>query len=363
MNARLPLRLILLVLSSLLALGLAEAMASFVLYAPLASTLVPRRATHRLQKVYMDWTRHIVQFEPACAQFDQQLFYVLRPGECRFRNLEYDTTIRINSAGFRDDEEALESPDVAVLGDSFAMGWGVDVSDTFARVLAQRTGLKVLNTGVSSYGTVREKIGLTRVRSDHLKYLVIQYCPNDKDENLLFYLRGNTNRTLSEDQFERVLRWYHDNRSYYPGRSLDLLSSHRIFGRLLGYGAESTVLFEDSWTEADREAQAKLPPLTEAEAFVNALVHAGRPLPESLRKIIVFSVNSRSVANQDMIDDLQTMKAAHRLDDVHAEIVILRASDFITPEHYYLMDDHLKPTGHAAIANAVAAQLKAREIR
>ena len=268
--------------------------------------------------------------------------------------------LRINSAGFRDDEEALRSPEVVVLGDSFAMGWGVTAPETFTSLLRRRTDLTILNTGVSSYGTVREKIAMSRVSLNNLKYLVVQYGPNDKDENLLFYLRNNTNRTLPQDQFDRVLRWYRESRRYYPGRSLDLLMSHQVFGRVFGPPEQSEVTFSDSWTEPDRQAQKERPPVTEAEAFVNALVHAGAPLPKSLRKIIVFSLDSYSPADQQMIDGLRAMKAAHRLDDISPEFVILRASDFITRKHYYLVDDHLRPMGHTAIADVLASRLQAK---
>jgi hypothetical protein len=352
-------RIAVIVASTFIALVVVEAMAGVILFRELPHLRLPQRAIWRLRRINMDWTRSIVQFEPACTQFDKELFYVLRPGECRFRNLEFDTTLRINSGGFRDAEAALKSPDVVVLGDSFAMGWGVDASETFSSLLGQRTGLKVLNTGVSSYGTVREKIGLSRVALDRLKYLVIQYCPNDKDENLLFYLRGNINRTLTESQYDTVRRWYRDSRTYYPGRNVDLLLPHRLFASLFGRGNDIDVMFEDSWTAADRQLQKEKPHVTEEEAFVNALISAGQPLPASLRKIVVFSLDVYSSADQKMIDGLEAMKASHMLDQIRAEVVILRVPKYIDSSQYYLIDGHLKPGGHAVLADVLASQIQA----
>ena len=51
------------------------------------------------------------------------------------------------SAGTRDEEATLEAPDVIVLGDSHAMGWGVEQDETLPQVLARMTGLKVLERG------------------------------------------------------------------------------------------------------------------------------------------------------------------------------------------------------------------------
>ncbi len=68
--------------------------------------------------------------------------------------------IQINSAGFRDTEHPLEKePDVyriAVIGDSFTFGMGVDLKDTYAKKLEQlirneKVRCEVLNCGVIGY--------------------------------------------------------------------------------------------------------------------------------------------------------------------------------------------------------------------
>ena len=82
----------------------------------------------------------------------------------------------MNRLGLRDDEASLRAPAVVVLGDSYAMGWGVAQDETIAEVIERETGLRALNAGIASYGTVREMRLLDRIDTSRLRYLVIQYC-------------------------------------------------------------------------------------------------------------------------------------------------------------------------------------------
>lgn len=53
----------------------------------------------------------------------------------------------INSLGVRDDEAALNNPEIVVVGDSQAMGWAVGREQTFPALIGKQTGKKILNTG------------------------------------------------------------------------------------------------------------------------------------------------------------------------------------------------------------------------
>ena len=76
--------------------------------------------------------------------------------------LERVTHIRINSQGFRDYEYAVEKPEgifrIIVIGDAFTFGQGVEMEETYAKVLEKRlndrmdeTSFEVLNFGVPGY--------------------------------------------------------------------------------------------------------------------------------------------------------------------------------------------------------------------
>src|ERR1051325_11062522 len=55
--------------------------------------------------------------------------YKMKPGECRLKNIEYDTVINHNASGYRVTTPA-PTYQVAVLGDSHAYGFGVTDEDT-----------------------------------------------------------------------------------------------------------------------------------------------------------------------------------------------------------------------------------------
>jgi hypothetical protein len=61
--------------------------------------------------------------------------------------------------GFRGDHSAGEAP-IVMLGDSFALGWGVEEEDTIEEVLSAEVGLDVANLGVSGYAPQQALLAL-----------------------------------------------------------------------------------------------------------------------------------------------------------------------------------------------------------
>ena len=58
---------------------------------------------------------------------------------------DYDVTVRINARGLRDDKDVARATtnDIAVVGDSFAWGWGVQAEERFSDRLQKLTGKRV----------------------------------------------------------------------------------------------------------------------------------------------------------------------------------------------------------------------------
>tara|TARA_B100000686_G_scaffold158840_1_gene166476 strand:- start:1765 stop:2883 length:1119 start_codon:yes stop_codon:yes gene_type:complete len=89
--------------------------------------------------------------------------YELRPG---FSGKTYDATLKINSNGFRDLERPIsqgnDSYRIAILGDSITFGVGVEMEETFPKILENKLNkvlkfpVQVFNLGVNSYNTVTE---------------------------------------------------------------------------------------------------------------------------------------------------------------------------------------------------------------
>lgn len=123
---------------------------------------------------------------PGCIEPDSDLIYVPSRGTCAFDDIEFKTTLTFAGEG-RDTGPKPAGVGIAVIGDSHTMGWGVNDRETFAAHLQAMSGRPVYNLGVASYGTARELIRLKKSGVlDKVDTVVLQYCNNDRGENLKF---------------------------------------------------------------------------------------------------------------------------------------------------------------------------------
>lgn len=294
-----------------------------------------------VQQVYRHFNRSLIQFDPSCAQYDPFVTYTLRPGVCTFENLEFRTEISVNRLGLRDDNAALEGPEVIVLGDSHAMGWGVEGDDAFPRVVAKRTGLRVLNAAISSYGTVREVTLLDRLDTSRLRVLVIQYSDNDVVENQVFRSHDNYLPITPRHRYEEIVRYYGAQRSYYPGKYVI-----RLFLKLTRLER----------AEPDSPVVSPVSPAEEASLFLNAVQHAGHVQLDQLR-IVVLDVDQNFERARSFIVALG--EASRRSDSssyIH-QLIALDTTAIVGPDDFYVLDDHLTMQGHKTIGDALAEEV------
>ena len=164
---------------------------------------------------------------------DEQLCYKLVPNfEGQLASpAEYRITVSTNSLGFRDDEiRAKEKDRIVVVGDSFALGIGVEEEETFSTLLERKlTEYEVINTGVPSYETWREKRYLQQSKLEP-DIVILAFFHND--------INGNENENICTSN---VRKGYlvDDNYNSMPS----LLFNMRI---LLNTKAESYCLLKDS---------------------------------------------------------------------------------------------------------------------
>ena len=136
---------------------------------------------------------------PGCIKPDPDLIYVPSHGTCAFDDIEFKTTLTFSAEG-RDTGPKPAGAGIAVIGDSHAMGWGVNDTETFAAQLQALSGRPVYNLGVASYGTTRELIRLQKSGVlDKVDTIVLQYCNNDMRENLQF--DGASRQSLHDKVF------------------------------------------------------------------------------------------------------------------------------------------------------------------
>jgi hypothetical protein len=130
---------------------------------------------------------------------------------------EVHVQLRINSQGIRADEEIpLEKPAgtkrIVVLGDSYGMGYEVDLKDTFTTQMANRLNaagqkVQIINLSVSGYGNAEELLMLeNRGFAFHPDLVLLAWHQSDFDDNVRSELF-----VLSDGKLVR------DHAEYLPG--------------------------------------------------------------------------------------------------------------------------------------------------
>ena len=289
--------------------------------------ILPAGVAGTVRQVYAH-ARHTIQLDPGQSIVDRELLYRLRPGTFTFANREFSTPFAVNSLGVRDSEDALRRPDVVVAGDSFAMGWGVEQDETFPKVLERSTGLRVLNTGISSYGTARELTLLGRVDTSHMKYLVIQYDDNDLPENRAFIANGYRLATGDLDDFERL-------RQAEPGRARYL-----PFKYALG--------FLDAGLFRLRQRHAAPADAVHADAFLQVLANGRWALGST--QIIVLDLSERVTDTRGFAAALRAGAARRDGPPFVTQMKVVDVSGVLDARMFYDLDGHLRADGHRAVA-------------
>jgi hypothetical protein len=205
--------------------------------------------------------------------------------------------------------------------------------------------LKVLNAGISSYGTVRELKLLDRLDTSRLKVLVVQYNETDLVENLAFRDHGGAVPILAAGQYQATVDWYQARQGYWPGKY-----TSGLFMKITRLEAPDP--------NAPR-TPASISALDEATLFVNVLAR-GTKTPLDGVKLIVFEASEQIRPPRSFLANVAVVS---RGDQQPAYVQRLRALDVapLLEEHdFYSLDDHLRASGHEKIGRALAEAIKAQ---
>jgi hypothetical protein len=282
---------------------------------------------------YQSSDRNIIQVTD-CACYDSGLFYILRTGGCQFKNREFEVENNINTAGLRDDEISLSHPKLVVLGDSYAMGWGVPQQESFPQVLEKISQQRVLNAGISSYGTAREVQLFNRLAPDSVQTIFLQYHANDFDENQTFVRNGYKLPIRSRKSYDSLRLHINKREDYYPLKHISGIC--QAVSRKLMSSAKAPV----SETRA-------------ASVFMDVLSHLN--INKSQVRIIVFKMDESSRINDAFVNAVDSIATMPRFTDWN--ISTLRISDILTNEDYFVLDEHINAQGHKKIADRMAQTL------
>ncbi|QFY42110.1 SGNH/GDSL hydrolase family protein [Candidatus Methylospira mobilis] len=273
--------------------------------------------------IYFNGGRKLWQNEPECVIFDQDLLYKPKIGECKFENVEFKTTLNFDERG-RISKNKTDRPGIAVVGDSFAMGWGVNDNETYASVLEEMTGRPVYNLGVSSYGTYRELLRLEKSGLiDKIDTIILQYCDNDLFENK-DKTSANPTLTVTLEKFNSMF----GSAPPAPYASLKLWLS------------EALSIPKREIKTALRPSRRNLLDFSSHYDGINAVL-AKFPWVTG-KKVIIFYVNADGKKFDNFNEVIQRPRNNAAM---YVDLAPAPGTDF-----YYVLDDHLTKTGHKRIA-------------
>ncbi len=325
------------VTGALAATALMEGTLFLFLKAPVLNNYFPFFKS-TVSNVYFNNYRNIIQLMPECARYDPELTYMLKPGECVMENIEYSNKYSVNSAGLRDDESSLVQPEIIVLGDSYAMGWGVEQNETFAQMIENTTGEKVLNAGVPSFGTAREVMLLKRLDLSNVKTVIIQYSANDFVENFAYVNDGFQLRIMTKNEYEDECR-RHASRVRYSPFLLTSVFLSRVAGLFIRQA------------KAGQEQNTNLLSNVTMEVKLFLEILSRQNFPKDVQ-IIALNLSHYTLDIHGFTEQLSIWKKQDYPDFIK-NMKLIDAAAFFNKSDYYIIDDHLNASGHRKVADAL----------
>ncbi|HEY2773379.1 MAG TPA: SGNH/GDSL hydrolase family protein [Candidatus Binatia bacterium] len=284
--------------------------------------------------------------------------------DVRMRGPEYDVRIQTNSLGMRDDEPGPKNkPRVMLIGDSFAMGYGVERGKLFADLLEKDLGIDVEDMGTGGYEIVQQP------------RVLAEYGPRLSPDLVLYAMYLGNDLSQNDEWEERADGSLHNKTREYPVRQpnewkLVRLVHDGIYGIRKGRSEK-----EGEWLpyegylglcEKDLGAEA-IKDYADAEALLVRVAEQSRRLRAPL---LVLEIPYRSMVEPDAYTSLASkvpgLAERYDLTQPAREIGQRMTKDGIehvdvTPNLveefkrsakplFYPIDGHLTEAGHAAVA-------------
>lgn len=302
-----------------------------------------RGAKNSIGYLYVHGERKNMVYREDASQYDPELGYTLKPGKFIYTEREFSNSYFVNSLGVRDTEDALVAPDIVIVGDSLALGWGVDQEKTFAKLLENKIRLKILNTSLPDYGTVRQMLILRKVDRSRLQCLVIQCSNNIYNENLKFCLNDNRLQIMREATYHQLAQINNLPKKYYFGKFVFM----RIKKKLDGLQSKPVA------------AEKKIN-ISEEDLFLNVLKHH-EDILASVPVIIVLLLNEKHKSDY-FVNSLKQKIADASNPPFIRRMIVLNAMQHITENDFYLMDNHLNDHAHVILADLLEQTFREQKI-
>lgn len=282
--------------------------------------------------------RPMIQFESSCSQYDSVLFYTLKPGIGNFRHHEFNVDYKINSLGLRDNETDIKNPYIITIGDSFTLGWGVDQDSTFSEILEKKTNKKVLNMGVSSYGTAREAIALERINTDSTKLIILQFHDTDLRENN-YFVKNNKLGNNTQLDFDMQVKNNDIVKKYYPFKFIKSAIIQIV---------TPTVSAKMSAELLGGEYKKYPNYLSEFYLIIDRIQSKFKG------KILITYLGSFNTEPY-AIDELENYAKTNKISGLY----FLNLGGKLNETDYFYLDDHINNNGHKKVANLILQKINA----
>jgi hypothetical protein len=265
--------------------------------------------------------RKIWQNQVNCVDYDKDLIFVAKLGMCEFNNVEFKTQLNFNEKGRVNSSNIYSNKKgVAVLGDSHAMGWGVNDIETFSYILENKIKRPVFNLAVSGYSTNRELLALKRSKLiDQIDTIIIQYSNNDFHENKSF------SNNQSNDNYLKFQKLFSED-----------FSILKRFRKGIRYAI--TIPFSNNIKKIDWKNE---------EQYFFKILNSHNFIKE--KKIILIYANGHEIYYENFNYNSNYIKNNNKIYFINIDY---EKTDF------YLVDGHLNMFGHLKIANALYKFMK-----
>ena len=287
---------------------------------------------------YIYFERNVMEYEP-CSVYDSAYSYKLIPGLAfAFGNIEYRNNFVVNSESLRDEEGAMSGPQIICAGNSYTLGVGADQNHAYPDLLGAQTGKTILNTGNSGYATVRQLKRLVNADTSYLQYAVIQYSKYDVYENEAFVNNNEALPVKSDSAFREAVKQYRWRKEYFPGKyaitiTYDLLKS--IAGKV-----------------RKKKYNLSGDEVASAGYFLKTI---DKYKPQGSLKILVTEINDYYDMNTGFLPAVDSLLQQQEFAHLKSMITTINVADVLTPSDYYIIDPHLRASGHEKVAKKISA--------
>jgi hypothetical protein len=304
----------------------------------------------------------------------------LRPGlRGRFVSSEFNTSIRINEDGFRDqsfsEKNARAKTRICVLGDSFTFGYGVEAGETYSQQLKdilriQGYDVEIYNLGVPATATIQQYRLLQRVLPLQPDIVIIGLLAtyadktgNDLIGNLEFaenYATAGLDELALTTQaspqavreqersrianrlfyrFRAARRWLLQHSHFY--RRLELFIGQEFPRGLAHWQAEATRHKVAKGWQITQEWLIRFQTLARQQRFSLVLLH------------IPFA-DFRGEGNARMEQLLKDFARTHDILFVDQLLPTMKDHPWQPRDLYFLLDGHWRPLAHKICAEALS---------